>query len=322
MMSSKAGSMIEGPPVAVPARRNILPFAPESRPDGQKISDATQLRIANALQSSLHTKDVIKGFAQEIRRIVRGVSVRYRYRNEKILLQDGPLALHQYSYELNLVGKHLGAITFSRHKPLSENDQELLEILLCALIYPFRNSLLYERALKIALKDPLTGVSNRASMGAHLQHHMSLADRQATPLSLLMIDIDRFKSINDEYGHIVGDVVLTHIARRIVACTRTSDGVFRYSGEEFVVVLPNTKSEGAELLAEHIRKEIEMSPVNTTDVDMKVTVSIGVALHQPGDSDVQFIQRADEVLYEAKDGGRNLVVVADVSGIRPLASGD
>ena len=65
-----------------------------------------------------------------------------------------------------------------------------------------------------------------------------------------------------------------------------------------------------------------MSPVNTAAVDMKVTVSIGVALHQPGDSDVQFIQRADEVLYEAKDGGRNLVVVADVSGIRPLASGD
>lgn len=128
------------------ARRNILPFAPESRLDSQKISHATQLRIANALQPSLHTKDVIKGFAQKIRRIVRGVSVRYRHRNEQILLQDGPLALRQYSYELNLVGKHFGESAFSQHKPLSENHQELLEVLLYALIYPLRNSLLYERA--------------------------------------------------------------------------------------------------------------------------------------------------------------------------------
>ena len=137
-----------------------------------------------------------------------------------------------------------------------------------------------------------------------------------------MIDIDRFKSINDDYGLIVGNVVLTHVARRIVASTRTSDGVFRYGGKEFVVMLPNTKNGGAELLAERTRKEIETNPIDTADVDMQVTVSIGVALHVPGDSDIQFIQRADEVLYETKDGGRNLVVVADVNGFRPLASGD
>ena len=292
---------------------DYLPFSPDNKDERHLVSDTVKLRIANALQSSLHVTDIIKGFALEARRLVRGISVRYRNKSHAAKVDDGVRELNRYSYELNLVGRYLGEVTFSRSKILCEDELATLEVLLCTLIYPLRNALQYESALKIALKDPLTGVSNRASMGAHLNHHISLAQRQSTPLSLLMIDIDHFKAVNDQYGHIVGDVVLTKVAGRIVNCTRTSDGVFRYGGEEFVVVLPSTESTGAELLAERIRCGIQNLEIESVPPEVRVTASIGVAHLVGGESQTALLKRADDCLLVAKRNGRNRVLVADVS---------
>ncbi|MEQ8661698.1 MAG: GGDEF domain-containing protein [Gammaproteobacteria bacterium] len=290
--------------------RDFLPFSSETEESRHLVSDSTKLRIATALQSSLHVRDIVRGFAREARRIVRGIVVRYHHSVQRLTVEDGAGEMNRYSYELNLIGKYLGEVTFSRHQPLSDNELATLEVLLCTLIYPLRNALQYESALRIALKDPLTGVSNRASMGAHLSHHISLAQRQHTPLSLLVIDIDHFKSVNDRYGHIVGDVVLTQVAQRIVSCTRTSDGVFRYGGEEFVVVLPSTDTAGAELLAERIRTSIESLSFDALPPRTRVTASVGVAHFAAGETETDLLQRADEVMLSAKRSGRNRVVVA------------
>lgn len=299
----------------------MLPYADQAEGATSVLSDSIKLRIANALQSSLHIRDVIQGFAREVRRIVRGVSVRYRNSPDRLAIDDGARELNRYSYDLNLVGKYLGEVTFSRNDALTESELEVLEVVLCTLIYPLRNALQYERALKIALKDPLTGVSNRATMAAHLSQHISLAERQGSDLSLLMIDIDRFKSVNDRFGHIVGDVVLTNVASQIVKCTRTSDGVFRYGGEEFVVVLPNTGPEGAELLAERIRSEIEHMVLESLPTNSRVTVSIGVAHILRGELQLDLLQRADAVLLAAKRSGRNRVLVATVNPQTVSSSG-
>ena len=291
----------------------ILPFTADQQSHEGIVSDATKLRISNALQSSLHTRDVIRGFAREVRRMVRGVAVRYRHSVQKVSIADGARELNTYTYELNLVGRYLGEITFSRANALIDSELQVLEVLLCTLIYPLRNSLQYERALKIALKDPLTGVNNRAMLSAQLKHHISLAQRQLSPLSLLIIDIDHFKAVNDRFGHIVGDVVLTQIAQQIVKCTRTSDGVYRYGGEEFVVILPNTATAGAELLAERIRGEIAAMEVESLPPKERVTASLGVAHFVAGESHGELMQRADDLLLIAKRRGRNRVVVADPS---------
>ncbi len=309
-MSSSMKSLLESEPWQSPGfEHDFLPFSLDNKDARHLVSDAVKLRIANALQSSLHVRDIIKGFTVEARRIVRGISVRYRNKNGKLLVEEGSGEFNRYSYELNLVGRYLGDVTFSRNNPLSEDELAVLEVLLCTLIYPLRNALQYESALRIALKDPLTGVSNRASMGAHLGHHISLAQRQHTPLSLLMVDIDHFKTVNDRYGHLVGDVVLTQVARRIVSCTRTSDGVFRYGGEEFVVVLPSTESTGAELLAERIRDGIQNLVMESVPPQVRVTASVGVAHLLAGESQTELLQRADEGLLAAKRGGRNRVLV-------------
>ena len=290
---------------------SVLPLL-EPRPENRRlISDSTVLRISTALQSSLFVRDVIRSFANEAKRIVRRISLRYRNRNDGLSLQEGRLQLHRCTYDLNLLGKSLGEVTFTRAQPFTTDEQQLLEIMLCALIYPLRNALLYERALRTALKDPLTGINNRANMDQHLDQQVLLSNRYGTPLSLLMIDVDLFKGVNDSYGHIVGDAVLIAIAEGIVKCTRNSDVVFRYGGEEFVVVLSNTKLDGAMHLAERIRASIAEMEIKAADVDLRVTISVGVAELQQSESSVDILQRADRMLYRAKSRGRNLVITDD-----------
>lgn len=287
---------------------HILPFA-EQAPNSRKlISDSTVLRISNALQSSLYIKDVIHEFASESRRVLRKLSLRYRNNAEGLALHEGRSQLHRCTYEMNLLNRSLGELTFMRSTPFTSDDLALLEIMLCALVYPLRNALLYERALRTALKDPLTGINNRASMEQHLSHQVMVAARHGTPLTVLMIDVDLFKSVNDTYGHIVGDLVLTSVADGIVKCTRNSDIVFRFGGEEFVVVLTNTNAAGALLLAERVRSAIEVMEVDASGVKVGVTLSIGVAALEPGDGSADLMERADKMLYRAKTRGRNQVV--------------
>jgi diguanylate cyclase (GGDEF)-like protein len=288
----------------------ITAFEPDAQPRAL-LSDSTVLRISNALQSSLYVKDVVHAFTVEARRIVRRISLRYRNRGEGVAFQEGRLQLHRCTYELNLLGKSLGELTFMRSQPFSSDDQALIEVMLCALVYPLRNALMYERALKTALTDPLTGVHNRGSMEQHLEHQVLVSVRHNTPLSVLMIDIDYFKSINDTHGHMVGDAVLTEVARAIVKCTRNSDVVFRYGGEEFVVILTNTRSAGAQLLGQRICDAVGGGRIDVAGTQIPVTVSVGVAELAAGDGSVDLIERADKQLYRAKVRGRNQVVTPD-----------
>lgn len=285
-------------------------FAPD--PQARKLlSDSTVLRISNALQSSLYVKDVIHAFSSEARRLVRRIALRYRHRGEDILVQEGRQQLHRCSYELNLLGKSMGEVSFMRNQPFTQDELALFEVMLCALIYPLRNALMYERALRSALKDSLTGVNNRASMEQHLEHEVLAAVRHRTPLSMLMIDVDHFKAVNDTHGHMAGDAVLAAVADAIVSCTRDSDVVFRFGGEEFAVILTNTRATGARLLAERIRTTIAALDVSAAGRQIPVTVSVGVAQLGAGESKVDLLEKADTMLYRAKYRGRNQVVSQD-----------
>jgi diguanylate cyclase (GGDEF)-like protein len=234
--------------------------------------------------------------------------LRYRHRGEDYLVQEGRQQLHRCSYELNLLGKSMGEVSLMRNQPFTADELALFEVMLCTLIYPLRNALLYERALRSALKDTLTGVNNRASMDQHLEHEVLSAVRHRTPLSMLMIDIDHFKSINDTHGHMTGDSVLAAVAGAIVGCTRDSDVVFRFGGEEFAVILTNTQATGAKLLGERIRTTIAALSVPVADSRIPVTVSVGVAQLGSGESKVDLLEKADTMLYRAKYRGRDQVV--------------
>lgn len=152
--------------------------------------------------------------------------------------------------------------------------------------------------------DRLTGVGNRRAFDQLTEIEASLAKRYGVPVSLIMLDIDRFKRINDSYGHAVGDAVLIGIARRISARLRDTDSMVRWGGEEFAVITPCTPISGAEVLADAMRRVVADEPFGIVG---RVTISLGVAQLSPEETAAQWVSRADRVMYEAKRSGRNCV---------------
>ena len=159
--------------------------------------------------------------------------------------------------------------------------------------------------------DALTGKMNRRALNNALADLIVKGERRRVAFSLLMMDIDFFKAINDNHGHDVGDKALQHVANRISSQLREGDLCARYGGEEFVVLLPNTATDEAMQVAERIRAEVESSPLKLPK--QPITLSIGVATYQPGMDAEKLLKAADKEVYRAKESGRNQVRLADSS---------
>ncbi len=170
----------------------------------------------------------------------------------------------------------------------------------------------YERSLSLALTDSLTGLYNRRYANAHIGTTLDRSQKDGRPIALLMIDIDHFKQVNDNYGHAAGDEVLQEISRRIIHCVRSFDMVARLGGEEFIVVLPDAPSQVVLSVAERLRSAMADEPFKISDAatsELSITISIGAAMANLGNETPEsLLKRADESLYRAKDSGRNIVV--------------
>ena len=161
------------------------------------------------------------------------------------------------------------------------------------------------KARTSALRDALTGLPNRMAYDGRLTSEIGRWQREGTPLSLVIVDIDEFKLINDTYGHQAGDRVLKYLARELEGQVRAQDFFARYGGEEFVLILPNTDAEGAMRLSETLRAHIESCHFKHGGRPVVVTVSGGVATFATGETKEEVFSRADASLYAAKAGGRN-----------------
>lgn len=157
----------------------------------------------------------------------------------------------------------------------------------------------------LAMIDPLTGIPNRLAYNERLEQEVARWQRYKSPLVLTVWDVDRFKTINDSYGHQAGDKVLTVIAKLLHKQVRETDFVARFGGEEFVLLLPETELEGATLVAEQIRKSVESCEFHFRGNPVPITISCGMSQFREGDSAEQVFARADGALYKAKDDGRN-----------------
>lgn len=168
-----------------------------------------------------------------------------------------------------------------------------------------------ERYRVLSVTDPLTGLFNRRHLHQSLHVELDRADRYARPLSVLVIDCDNFKQINDTRGHLEGDQVLQGLAHLIGESLRSTDSAFRYGGEEFVVLLPEADTAAARLFAERLRERVAIQAALANDAELAgCTISIGVAEYVRGEGEASFIHRADEATYEAKRRGKNCVVEA------------
>ena len=170
-----------------------------------------------------------------------------------------------------------------------------------------------EQLEHVSRTDYLTTLHNRRHMEEHLRMLTAGAKRHGYPVALLLVDVDHFKRINDEYGHQVGDEVLVEVAERLRSTTRTEDALGRWGGEEFVVLMPHTDRVAAEVLGERLRTSISGQPMKTSAGAVAVTVSVGGAVAE-GPGGQELLRVADERLYAAKAAGRDCLLVGSTAG--------
>ncbi|MGM0556463.1 MAG: diguanylate cyclase, partial [Myxococcota bacterium] len=208
----------------------------------------------------------------------------------------------------------VGIIALERKgDPFAEHEIEVAMTLAGQAAVALENAKLFDEVQRLATIDELTGIANRRRFFDLAAREFNRAKRYGYPLSALMLDIDHFKSVNDQHGHAVGDAVLREVARTCADCLREGDILGRYGGEEFVAVLPQTSlRKAAENVAGRLRESVDDTEVDTRSGMIHVTISIGVVQLSPADRDIDaLINRADEALYQAKDAGRNAVVALD-----------
>ncbi len=278
--------------------------------EAKKAFNLQHYDISSALQTSLEFNQLISIFSNKIQAVIAHSAYEYHNQEFNLAIRNGIVTRHAYTYVLKFEDEHLGELKLMRGKRFLQSEIRLLETLLCCLIYPLRNATLFQRAQRLAFTDPLTKVNNRTAFNDTINREIQLAQRNGRPLSVVFLDIDHFKKLNDTYGHECGDAALSSIAEWIKKALRASDIVFRYGGEEFVVILSDTDVEGANIIAERIRQEIGSHTLAYGINALNVTASIGVSSLKSGDTAAALIQRADGAMYQAKNCGRNQVKVA------------
>jgi diguanylate cyclase (GGDEF)-like protein len=267
---------------------------------------AQALHLLAQLHTNLDIERLLQAFSLEIRKAIPHGAIGVDCPDCRVPIADdaGPLQQHihlivdeDYLCDLRLYGP----------RRLTTAELWQLELWLRVLAYPLRNAIQLHRMHTQVFRDALTGVQNRIAMDQAMSREVSSALRHQHELSMLVIDIDWFKSINDRFGHSTGDVALRLTADLIRSSLRDSDQIFRYGGEEFIVLLSHTDTLGAVILAERIRRNIALRDHLVGDIRIPITVSVGVAMLEMGDNVDSFFEKADHALYRAKDGGRNKV---------------
>jgi diguanylate cyclase (GGDEF)-like protein len=236
----------------------------------------------------------------------------YAYSNTlfDVEINQGVMSKYSCSYALKAGDQELGELTLMRSREFTDDELDLLENLLCSLLYPLKNATLYHQALKMAATDQLTQTLNRVSFNDTVKREMNWAKLNTADLSIIFLDIDHFKVINDQYGHDCGDSTLVAVAKLIKENLRKNDTIFRFGGEEFVILVNQTDLANAELLAKRIRIAIERNILVYDMKPVKVTASLGVSSLRSDDNFDAFIKRADNAMYKAKRSGRNRVFLA------------
>lgn len=213
--------------------------------------------MAASHQSTLEIEQLLQLLLKELSPAVELDGLQYLNDHKSMQFLAGRKSSHNCGYRLITAQDHLGEIVFNRSKKFIEKELGILESLLSSLISPRHNSLKYTPAVKAAFLDPLTGISNINTLSSALKREIDLSKRHYQALSVLLIDIDHMGDLNDHFGHATGNKVLSALARRVMQLCHTTDAVFRYEDDQFLVILHNTAREGAQVISRRIMRSVQ-----------------------------------------------------------------
>lgn len=291
------------PPELSPARRRAARDADRSR------VRAEPLALLQALQRSLEPDVVVETFVRSLREgfAVDGVA----FDHPEYGRQWGAKGDHAFAARLKLDGTALGRLELYRREAFGRRERSELNELAGLLLHPLHNALTHACLQKQAYEDGLTGLLNRQALERMLPRELAAAERQGRPLTLVMIDLDLLKPINDTWGHAAGDRALQEVAAAIAGSLRQSDLAFRLGGDEFMLLLPDTDEAGARTVVARVREMLakaagQRAASSRPGLQGKdITFSAGIAPSKPAMTAADLIERADRAMYRAKHAGGN-----------------
>jgi diguanylate cyclase len=291
---------------------------------GHKELDAILVQIAQAIDNHDQWYDQLvrtlicklppdqRDLAEDAHKLCRFGQWYYQYSSPALRSHPTFAAIEREHQQLHAQVSRLLQVSMVENKPINVR-----------VFDEFANTLQRMRLQLLSLKheiegdmnnlDPLTGTYNRYGMLAILREQQELVARGVNHCAIAMLDIDFFKQVNDQYGHRMGDHALTRIASMLLKGLRPYDKLFRYGGEEFVAMFPNTPVETALLVAERLRKIVEGTPIDIDKLPVRLTISIGIAAIDANASVESSIEQADAAMYMAKQNGRNQVKLWEAS---------
>ena len=271
--------------------------------DNSMLSTKSRLQCLELLQESLDLKELLTNFAYIVAKVVRPFNVRFQSANGLFSLNNQEKYHYSNTYNLPLSSKspRIGSITYQSNNELMIDESQLLLALHELLIPNLRHALKFAELNALVFKDHLTNVGNRAYYDESLDRAIEQSCRGHQSLSLMVFDINNFKAINDNFGHIKGDKVLQHFAAILTKVIRTSDMAFRLGGDEFVLILQPGDQHSVDKVKERLLIEIANRPFLA---DLGFSSSIGYAHWQVGEDATTLFSAADKKLYVEK-GNKN-----------------
>ncbi len=297
---------------------SILPHvhANKSEVENEQVVDSSNSRasLVSRLQTTLDPEEILKIFSESLKNTISHDGLIFISNDRLVNHSEGNPEKSKLFYGLSHEGCKVGDITITRRRRFSKVEISQVEEYIAFLFYPLRNALLYNQALISALRDPLTKLNNRTMLDQTLSRESLIVSRHSEDFSMIIIDVDEFKRVNDDFGHQAGDAVLCRIADIMREFGRSSDMLFRFAGDEFIITLSKTDNTGAQMVANRIRDAVDRATFEYDEKKLPVSVSMGVATLRKDETTSQLFTRADEALYVAKANGRNQVCVESVAG--------
>jgi len=253
--------------------------------------------LLEQLQTTLELDKLLDIIAMEAARYINFSGLYFKNQTVSKTLRGSRKAKHERQFELKLNDEFIGTLSYGINSPISMINYKDLQRIHQIILYPLKNALQYHQAMQLAMQDSLTGLGNRRYFDEQLKRAMHNANRHHAQVGLVLGDLNKFKAINDTYGHNTGDQVLKQFANILRSCIRDSDSVFRFGGDEFAIIIENASDNALDIIQSRIDNALN---TNVLLAKYQVGCSLGTTFMNRADNEHSLFERADQALYRQK----------------------